>query len=535
MSNLALRLLAAKAASGGGGSHSYFTGGVESTDGPYTVHTFAESGTLTFVDVDGPVSCEVLVVAGGGGGSSGGGGGGGVLTSSALNVGATQVITVGGGGAAGSGRETGSNGSNGGASSIGSLVSAVGGGGGGRAEAPGVAGGSGGGGGAHSTNASNLGGAGTAGQGFAGGRNAFTPSPFVAGGGGGAGAVGSDGASSSVAGAGGAGVASSISGTSVTYGGGGGGGTYSTGGTGGAGGTGGGVPGTSGVSNGGTAPANRGAGGGGGGGGVGHLGTAGGSGIVIVRYIPGTQFQPDDISGLAAWYDPSDAATVTESGGLVSALNDKSGNARHLSASGGQRPKIGVATLGGGNVLTWDTAGMFMSHDAGSNSINLAPFTFFAVVRGPGGLASQSRRIFATRQEADGQDFNIPNVVIYRAPANTQMELDVLSTGRNFPTPFPAVANNTWAVAVGKANATEVRGGWGNGFEQARGGSALPAIARHLRLGGQIGTGFPTPGGNANESWVGDIAEVVIYNATLTPAQEASVKLYLSDKWGVTL
>ena len=48
---------------------------------------------------------------------------------------------------------------------------------------------------------------------------------------------------------------------------------------------------------------------------------------------------PIDLADLAAWYDASDATTITESGGAVSQLDDKSGNAYNLTqATGSARP-----------------------------------------------------------------------------------------------------------------------------------------------------------------------------------------------------
>lgn len=47
---------------------------------------------------------------------------------------------------------------------------------------------------------------------------------------------------------------------------------------------------------------------------------------------------PTDVSGLFAWYDATNSANVTQSSGLVSQLNDISGNGRHLTATGSLRP-----------------------------------------------------------------------------------------------------------------------------------------------------------------------------------------------------
>ena len=261
----------------------------------------------------GNYSVEYLVIAGGGGGSSGyasGGGGAGGMISATTTIlsGVSYSVTVGAGGAGMAGssgagwRDTFSpSGTN---SSIGALVSAIGG-GGGRCNAPGVApsGGSGGGG-----SNSSAGGSGTPGQGNTGG----TGSVHGGGGGGGAGGVGGNGvgaSTSSVGGNGGTGATNSITGTTTTYAGGGGGGVYvngSAGAVGGSGGSGGGgAAGANSNLSGAPGTPNLGAGGGSGGGNEPTIlqpGAAGGSGVVIIRYLG-----PQRASG----------GTITQTGGYT--------------------------------------------------------------------------------------------------------------------------------------------------------------------------------------------------------------------------
>ena len=176
-----------------------------------------------------PISVDYLVVAGGGsgglgngtgsygsGGGAGGmrctvtatGGGGSLETALTLGRSTNYTVTVGAGGA--SQTSTGIAGNNGIDSVFATITSTAGGGGaGGSSSQNGKTGGSGGGGGG---NTGNTAGSGTANQGYAGG--AF-PSNGYAAGGGGAGAIGSSSQASDRPG--GAGVATSITGSSVTY------------------------------------------------------------------------------------------------------------------------------------------------------------------------------------------------------------------------------------------------------------------------------------------------------------------------------
>jgi hypothetical protein len=260
------------------------TGGTVTNVGSYRIHTFTSSGTFEVAE-GGDV--EYLVVAGGGGGGAvhgGGGGAGGFRTGSGFSISSgSYPITVGAGGTGGGTNSR----SPGGSNSTFSTITSIGGGGGGTyATSPssplttGGTGGSGGGGGS-GEGGSGSGGSGTPGQGNNGG-NALAPgSGAICGGGGGAGSAGSN---ANIPGNGGNGSASSISGSSVTYGGGGGGGGDSRISPAGSGGSGGGGAGST---NGSPVAGTTNTGGGGGGAGYSNQtnGAAGGSGIVIIRYL----------------------------------------------------------------------------------------------------------------------------------------------------------------------------------------------------------------------------------------------------------
>lgn len=249
--------------------------------GGYVVQTFTSGGTLS---VTVPGNAEALVVAGGGGGASGGGGAGGLITSSSVSLSGNMNVTVGAGGAAGCSNNPCSPAAyNGGDSILGSL-SAIGGGAGGGVNnqvAFTNANNGGSGGGAGYSAGSLAGGTGTAGQGYAGGSN-IASGGYPTGGGGGAGGAGGNSVSTSLSGAGGIGISSSITGTATMYAAGGGGGIQTgTAGTGGSG-----IGGNGSATGNGTAgAANTGSGGGGGRNFYAFNGGAGGSGIVVIRYL----------------------------------------------------------------------------------------------------------------------------------------------------------------------------------------------------------------------------------------------------------
>jgi hypothetical protein len=334
---------AATAATTSSTSHT-FTGLTEGSSYTFKVKTTnangdsPESSATNSVTIPAFISVDYLVVAGGGGGGyyRGGGGGAGGLRSTVTATGGdgaletalilvkstNYTVTVGGGGTGSttSGAGPGTQGVN----SVFSTITSTGGGGGGSdtvAFNP-TTGGSGGGGCGPNSSGAGTGAAGTANQGYGGGTGSDSAPNYGGAGGGGADAVGGNG-SSTTGGNGGNGVATSITGSSVTRAGGGGGGVY-IGGTNGTGGTGGGGNGglhttTAAVAG----TENTGGGGGGGGGGASPTlapGAAGGSGVVILRYLTadGTITIGAGLTGSTATDGSHKVTTITAGSGNVS-------------------------------------------------------------------------------------------------------------------------------------------------------------------------------------------------------------------------
>ncbi len=263
----------------------------------YRVHSFTTD--TSFTSPAGISTVDVVVVGGGGAGGGdrhgGGGGGAGGLQrnqSQAVTAASSYTVDIGPGGTG-----TTASGGNGTQSSFDALV-ANGGGGGARGDNPatnGAAGGSGGGGGGGSSNTTG----GTGSQGSAGGGGVDGGNGDDRGGGGGGAAAVGGGGSTTTGGAGGNGYDySQLFGTgfgvSGAVAGGGGGGKRTTGAGGIAGAGGGGAGGITGVGS--AATANTGGGGGGVGGTTDALtGSNGGSGLVVLRYRPGTMEITDQL------------------------------------------------------------------------------------------------------------------------------------------------------------------------------------------------------------------------------------------------
>jgi hypothetical protein len=75
-------------------------------------------------------------------------------------------------------------------------------------------------------------------------------------------------------------------------------------------------------------------------------------GILSAAGVSEGGWTPAELTNLAAWYDASDAATITSMSNLVSQWNDKSANGKNLvQASSGSQPSTGLSTQNGRNLI----------------------------------------------------------------------------------------------------------------------------------------------------------------------------------------
>ncbi|MCH7225885.1 hypothetical protein [Haloferula sp. A504] len=79
---------------------------------------------------------------------------------------------------------------------------------------------------------------------------------------------------------------------------------------------------------------------------------------------------PEELTTTVVWYDASDAETITENSGSVSAWNDKSGSGNHATqGNAGNQPEIGVQTLNGLPLITVRAGNKHMAVANGPNRL----------------------------------------------------------------------------------------------------------------------------------------------------------------------
>jgi hypothetical protein len=222
---------------------------------------------------------------------------------------------------------------------------------------------------------------------------------------------------------------------------------------------------------------------------------------------------------LHAWYDASDAATITESSGLVSQWNDKSGNAFHLTQpTSARRPIYSATGLGGAQPAVTFT---FFDLNALGASItwpsSTDEFAVFMVGRMLTGTANYGR---AVTFDVSGSDVGASaGIFIIRSTTTNAVQ-----GYRNGDKSVKAIALDTTArIASVFANGEHkiyVDGSVGTTVAETNGA---------LSTTGTLFVGAGTISGP--NGWDGPICEVAILKREPTSGELSQVDAMLAAKW----
>jgi hypothetical protein len=231
-----------------------------------------------------------------------------------------------------------------------------------------------------------------------------------------------------------------------------------------------------------------------------------------------TGFTPRSISGLAAWWDASDAASITTVSGRVSQWNDKSGNGVHATqTTANNRPVNTSQTLNGRAVMTFDGSNDIMSFTGTARTDE----TQFVVVRNNMvASAVSNQQILGDASSGFGMTAVIKNDGSTNSDVFTHcggFSLGTTSARYQFP------ANNPFGPAVVSAIRSSASGGILRTDGVQRATCTTSNSYALARIGG-VGSSLPLNG---------YIAEIVIYSRALSVADVQRVERYLGTKWGL--
>jgi hypothetical protein len=245
----------------------------------------------------------------------------------------------------------------------------------------------------------------------------------------------------------------------------------------------------------------------------------------------------------ALWLDSSDAGTITQSAGLISQVNDKSGNNRNFTATSGARPTYSTNVLNGLAVFTysgsqWLTSANaastwnFLHQNGGAETIgvwkagNIAdPNTLYGFWGTNAGSVTNIG-IYQRWDDRAASAFDNALVLATRVGDGLSNVLDISANG------------------VHPANSATIIGAT---FDL--GSTTAADKVRHIVNGTVLaGTNTSTIGGNAgnaaftlqigatgNNVWplTGYIAEFLAFNSKLSTVNRQLLEGYLAHKWGL--
>ncbi len=233
----------------------------------------------------------------------------------------------------------------------------------------------------------------------------------------------------------------------------------------------------------------------------------------IVASAKAGAWSPLNLPGLQVWLDPSDSATVTLVATKVSQLNDKSGNAKHVTqGTDSRRPTI--TTLNGLNALSF----------AGAQALGHSSLT--AVPLG----TAQTVLMVATKSTGAGGAYTI-TMTDGAAQANHMTIASNYAPGafevyaqNVFSVQFTIVVSSTGHHVVGlRRDGTAITGR----YDAAASGSGT-ASANNAVYAWALGAQGP----DALAPMTGTIGEVIITNTALSAGDLASAESYLKSRWG---
>lgn len=241
------------------------------------------------------------------------------------------------------------------------------------------------------------------------------------------------------------------------------------------------------------------------------LTTVSGTRTALAEGVSAAGFSPAVDASLLAWFDASDAATLTETSGIVSGWASKSGAASLSQSYGPSRPATGSRTIGGRNVV-----------DFGTNQEMTGPLTLpsgdtlaLHLVVSIDGVGNEYAGLVALDATADMQvDAGSSNSFTGRLSTSGIGDSVVLSGG---PFPGERIISILFDLASGTSEV------FIDGILRGQGAMTAPLdVAQALHL-------FTNRSKNANV--VGAAGEVVV---TTDISNRNDYHGYLAAKWGIS-
>jgi hypothetical protein len=234
-------------------------------------------------------------------------------------------------------------------------------------------------------------------------------------------------------------------------------------------------------------------------------------------------FIPTQITGCQLWLDAADTTTVDLSGTMVTQWRDKSGNGRNTSSVTGT-PQLSLAG-GFGSLPTI----YFGANTAFTGPISYTGTTLTAFVVARINTSGTGIRFF-TLGQSGRNDFDRVSDIVVLTTGNTTAELgwyrNYAGTNGTGSANVTTIYNSPFLYSLNVNGSTGVivlnGGTTSSGTTSGSFGYSTYAVAAGLftaGIGSYLTNGF--------------IAEILLYNASLTTTQRQQIEGYLAMKWGL--
>lgn len=255
---------------------------------------------------------------------------------------------------------------------------------------------------------------------------------------------------------------------------------------------------------------------------------------------------PTDYSGLVAWYDFSDTATITDAGGgAVSQVTDKSGTGRTIKqATGGARPTTGTRTINSLNVLDFDAGDHLLADNFDVNLHTTKAATLFIVhacddvVGIGGGLLTFKRSSVRDYISLVTQRYQTEVNATIGTNSGINSASEYLS--RSFTSSSTSAMMLTVIVDQGTADERFRLNGANQTLAGGIGGGSM-AVSNYMTSGNTglhkiiVGARGTAADNNIDIQFNGVIGEIAAFNVLLTATQISHLETSLGIKWGLTL
>ena len=249
-------------------------------------------------------------------------------------------------------------------------------------------------------------------------------------------------------------------------------------------------------------------------------------------------FDPRSLASLSLWLDSSDGQTLfqdsvgttaaTADSNPVGRWADKSGNARHATmATDANRPVISSTRVNGRIAIGFSGTPQRLNLPTTGNSPSwdTTPTTLFVACRHDNGTATAARSPISLIEGGSTLTWQIAQsgTVRYGVGYNAAQA--------NFSTSSGDARGQSLVLSSQQSAA----GGGLLGRVNGVGLSGTDGVGQPFGSASRIGCRNHPSADSADQFWIGQICEIIHYNALLDAAAVSRVEAYLARKWGVSL